>query len=96
MDDVNYLIGLQYQMGEDILSKVFRSNQNMSKCLKWNDVKASYMSQDLNVLITFEDISGLLLVLAVGLIAAMTIMSIELVAVATKRQIKTRPSASRE
>ena len=51
----------------------------MTKCLTWNDVKKSHMMQDPNVVITFEDIIGLLLVLAVGLIGAIIFISFEYV-----------------
>ena len=76
--DVNYLIQLQYQLGDSLENKVSRTYPNMTKCQKWNDVKKSHMSQDPNVVITFEDVSGLLLILVVGLIAAIIIMSLEL------------------
>ena len=77
-------------------SQLHRELPNMTKCLTWNDVKKSHMEQDQNVVITFEAISGLLLVLAVGLIAAIIIISLELVVVATKKRNKTRPSAHGE
>ena len=60
-------------------SQIHRALPNTTKCLTWNDVKKSHMTQDPNVVITFEDISGLLLVLAVGLIGAMIFISVELV-----------------
>ena len=78
MDDMNYLIGLQYQMGDSLESRIERVSPNMTKCLTWNKVQKSQMEQDQNVVITFEDISGLLLVLAVGLIGAMIIIFVEL------------------
>ena len=64
-------------MGNSIESQIQRVYPNMTKCLTWNDVKKSHMTQDQNVVITFEDISGLLLVLAVGLVGAMIFMSLE-------------------
>ena len=66
-------------MGDSIESQIGRELPNMTKCLTWNDVKKSHMTQDPNVVITFEDISGLLLVLAVGLIGAMIFISMEFV-----------------
>ena len=89
LDDVNYLIGLQNQMGDSMESQIQRALPNMTKCLTWNDVKKSHLEQDQNVVITFEDIGGLLLVLAVGLIAAIMISSLELLVAATKRKSKT-------
>ena len=83
-------------MGDSIEGQIQRNFPNMTKCLTWNDVKKSHMEQDQNVVITFEAISGLLLVLAVGLIAAIIIISLELVVVATKKRNKTRPSAHGE
>ena len=58
-------------------SQIQRALPNMTKCLTWNDVKKSHMTQDQDVVITFEDISGLLLVLAGGLIVAMIFISME-------------------
>ena len=74
---MNYLIGLQDQMGDSIGSKSNRLWPNTTKCTTWNKVQKSQMEQDPNVVITFEDISGLLLVLAVGLVGAMIFMSLE-------------------
>ena len=66
-------------MGDSLDQQVNREMENSTKCLTWNQVQNSQMEQDQNVVITFEDISGLLLVLAVGLIGAMIFISVELV-----------------
>ena len=78
LDDVNYLIGLQNQMGDSLDQQINREMENSTKCLTWNQVQNSQMEQDQNVVITFEAISGLLLVLAMGLIGAMIIIFVEL------------------
>ena len=85
LDDINYLIGLQDQMGDSIGSKSNRLWPNTTKCTTWNKVQKSQLEQDPNVVITFEDISGLLLVLAVGLMGAMVFISVELVVKAFKK-----------
>ena len=92
---MNYLIGLHDQMGESIGSKIERYSPNTTICSTWNKVQKSQMEQDPNVVITFEDISGLLLVLAGGLIVATLFISFELlyVVTATKRNNKNLPSA---
>ena len=72
-------------MGDSIESQIQRVYPNMTKCLTWNDVKKSHMTQYPNVVITFEDISGLLLVLAVGLVGAVIFMSLELAVEAFKQ-----------
>ena len=66
-------------MGDSLEDQANRNRvyQNWTKCLTWNKVQKSQMEQDQNVVITFEDISGLLLVLAVGLVGAMIFMSLE-------------------
>ena len=66
-------------MGDSLDNQIRRIIPNHTKCLTWNKVQKSQMEQDQNVVITFEDISGLLLVLAVGLIGAMIFISVELV-----------------
>ena len=93
---MNYLIGLLDQMGDSIGSKSNRLWPNMTKCTTWNKVQKSQMEQEPNVVIRFEDISGLLLVLAGGLIVATIFISLELlyVVTATKRRNKNLPSAS--
>ena len=83
-------------MGDSLESQFYRTDPNLTKCLTWNDVKLSHLDQDQNVVITFEDIIGLLLVLAVGLIAAIIIISLELLVTATIKKSKTRPSVCRE
>ena len=82
---MNYLIGLLDQMGDSIGSKSNRRWPNTTKCTTWNKVQKSQMEQDPNVVITFEDISGLLLVLAVGLIGAMILISMEFLVKALKK-----------
>ena len=71
-------------MGDWGESQLKRVSPNMTKCLTWNKVRKSQMEQDQNVVITFEDISGLLLVLAVGLIGAMIFILVELAVKALK------------
>lgn len=71
-------------MGDWGESQLKRVSPNMTKCLTWNKVRKSQMEQDQNVVITFEDISGLLLVLAVGLIGAMIFILVELAVKAFK------------
>ena len=71
-------------MGDSIGSKVERSSPNTTTCLTWNKVQKSQMEQEPNVVITFEDISGLLLVLIAGLIGAMIFISLELAVKAFK------------
>ena len=70
-------------MGDSLEDQANRNRvyQNWTKCLTWNKVQKSQIEQDQNVVITLEDISGLLLVLAVGLIGAMIFISLELLAV---------------
>ena len=65
-------------MGDSLDQQVNREMENSTKCLTWNQVQNSQMVQDQNFVITFEAISGLLLVLAVGLIGAMIIIFVEL------------------
>ena len=73
-------------MGDSVENLFYREFPNTTKCLSWYDVKKSHMEQDQDVVITFENISGLLLVLAVGLIVALMILSLELLVAATKRK----------
>ena len=72
-------------MGDSLESQIYREDPNLTKCTTWNDVKKSHMTQDQDVVITFEDISGLLLVLAVGLIGAMILISMEFLVKALKK-----------
>ena len=48
LDDVNYLIGLQNQMGDSLDQRVNREMENSTKCLTWNQVQNSQMEQDQN------------------------------------------------
>ena len=61
---------------------------NGTKCMNWQDVKISHESSVTNVVINSDDIHGLIILLAVGLIAA-TITSIsEWLRAAQKRKAK--------
>ena len=65
-------------MGDSLLQRIERKYENITKCLTWNQVQNSQKEQDQNFVIIFEAISGLFLVLAVGLIGAMIIIFVEL------------------
>ena len=64
-------------MGDSMHSQIYRGAPNMTKCITWTGVEKSHMEQHQNLVITFEDISGLLLVLAGGLILAMIFIFLE-------------------
>ena len=71
-------------MGDSLDVQINRVVPNWTKCLTWNKARKSQMEQDHNVVITFDDICGLLVVLAVGLFVAMLFISVELAVKAFK------------
>ena len=64
--DVNRLIDMANQMGliEELLN---RETQNVSVCKTWNDVKASHLSKNTNVVFYLEDVGGVMIMLVIGL-----------------------------
>ena len=92
LEDINYLIGMSNQMGVSLQSQIYNSVPNITKCITWNAVEKSHMTQDNKVVVKLDDIYGLLLILALGLFGAMILISTEIAVKALKRKNKKRPS----
>ena len=52
---------------------------NASRCGTWGDVKASHKNKDHYMVLNYDDIYGLLIILAVGLFATLIIFIAEIV-----------------
>ena len=50
---------------------------NRTKCRTWNDVYESHMEKENNVVLKFDDIKGILIILAIGFAAATLIFTLE-------------------
>ena len=83
------MIGISDQMGDSVGKRVYQTVPNITKCLSWNAVEKSHMTQDNKVVVKLDDIYGLLLILAFGLFGAMILVSAEL-AVKAPSNVRTR------
>ena len=89
LDDFNYLIGLKYQMGEPMSVDGSESHMpNSTKCLTWNRVKISHMAENNRVVMKLEDMYGLLMLFASGILGAILLISIELILNVLKQKKK--------
>ena len=66
MEDFNYLIDLKDQMGIFTPNAVLDFVPNATKCLKWEDIKASH-ENDATLVITVEKILGTVSLLGMGI-----------------------------
>ena len=77
MDDFNHLVDLKDQMGLEFSQDGIEDYiPNATKCLTWKDVKASHET-DTSLVITLENIYGLLILLALGLGGAVVALLLE-------------------
>ena len=82
MSDANSLIQLSLEMGlkfADYTRNMGEYVPNATKCDTWTDVKASHRKKDHLVVLNYDDIYGLLIILAVGLPGSLIIFIAELV-----------------
>ena len=88
LNDINYLIGIRYQMGMSLRTETNKQFPNVTKCKTWNDVKRSHMAQDQNVVVSLDAIYGLLLIFVLGLCGAMVFLYLEHLAKAFKQKFR--------
>ena len=77
LDDVNELIDLANQMGL-IEEQIHKSAPNASNCLTSSAVQESHIKRGKSVAYKFEDISGMVVPLGLGLVGGLTILMLEL------------------
>ena len=71
------MIDMSYSMGLSLRKRYDDFLPNVTKCSTWQDVKASHKVDYDEMVIKLDDISGILIILAVGLSGAMIIMIAE-------------------
>ena len=82
MQDANFLMQLSLEMGlkfTDMKRDLGNYLPNATRCNSWTDVKASHRNKDHLVVLHFDDIYGLIIVLAVGLSLSSLIFLLEAV-----------------
>ena len=78
MDEVNDLLTLANQMG--LITGLFEQTEpNRTKCSTWNAIQESHMERGAENVIEFDDIRGMLILLSIGLGAAILTFIIELI-----------------
>ena len=80
LSDANHLWQLSEEMGlkfTDYARNIEEYVQNATKCDKWTDVKASHKNKDHIVVLNYDDIYGLLIILAIGLTGSLIIFIAE-------------------
>ena len=88
VQDANFLTQLSMEMGlskERVLEKHL---PNATKCSSWIDVRATHRNKDHLVVINYDDIYGILIILAVGLSGSSIIFIIEVVVGEIKKRQK--------
>ena len=59
---------------------------NSTKCMTWQDVKASHETDNPEVVVRIEDVYGMLILLAAGLCGAFIVLTLELLMKAQKER----------
>ena len=82
LSDANNLLQFSLEMGlkfADYTRNLGEYVPNATKCDSWTDVKASQRNKDHLVVLNYDDIYGLLIILAVGLSGSSIIFTAEVV-----------------
>ena len=87
LDDANGLIDLANQMGL-IQNEIEKKVPNATHCLTWSRVQESHMKKGQNVVYKIEHIHGMIILLAIGLGAALLVLFGELIFYKTIHQKK--------
>ena len=93
MEDFNFLLDLKDQMGVEFSQDgIEKFIPNATKCMNWQDVKASHDTDKTNsiLVITFEDIYGITILLALGLGGAITALVTECLISRFKKSTSTK------
>ena len=78
MDEVNDLLYLANQMG--LITGLFEQTlHNRTKCSTWNAIQESHMQRENENVIELHDIRGMMILLSIGLSAALLTFIIELI-----------------
>ena len=70
MNDTNSLIQLAVEMGL-IEFNLNRAVPNSTKCNTWTDIQASHKAENHTVAVKFEDVYGVMVLLAIGFVGAL-------------------------
>ena len=94
LEDFNHLLDIKDQMGR--LTKIEDYIPNSTKCMTWQDVKASHEKDNPQVVVRLDDIYGMAILLALGLGGALVALTVEFLIKAQKQrfmktELGTRP-----
>ena len=85
---MNYLLDLSNQMGLEFTQAGMNEYiPNSTKCMKWQDVKASH-KVDHEVIIKMDSIYGLMILLAIGVGGALVLSALEYLTLGLKMSLK--------
>ena len=76
MEDVDFLIDLAAQAGF-IDASISMALPNGTKCNTWQDVKASHMADGHKIVVTFEDVYGMMGLLGFCSVASLIAFAVE-------------------
>ena len=75
-------------------SRIFDIIPHSTKCMTWQDVKASHETDSPEVIIKLDDIYGMVIFLAIGIVGAVVVLILEILMKArTKRSMKNNLAA---
>ena len=75
-------------MGLSLMKGMDAVIPNVTKCLTWQDVKASHLAEGNQVVITLDKIYGMMIILALGLIGATLLLTLEFMTKAMKVKMR--------
>ena len=79
LQDFNFIVDLMNQMDlEFSTNRIHNYTPNSTKCMTWRDVKASHKTDNPEVIIVTDHVYGTIVLLAIGLGGALTVLILEL------------------
>ena len=78
VEDFNHLIRDAHERGIELTKKtLLRYIPNATKCDTWSDVKASHMEEQHSLVVNLDEITGMMVILTIGLCGGLIILMAE-------------------
>ena len=84
LEALNHFVNTAFEVGLTSDKQGYTDMPNSSKCLTWEDVKASHTKKDREVIVNLDDTYGIFILLSSGLGGALVILTLELLTKAKK------------
>ena len=84
LEALNHFVNTAFEVGLTSDKRGYTHMPNSTKCLTWEDVKASHTKEEHEVIVNLDDTYGIFILLSSGLGGALVILTLELLTKAKK------------